>query len=95
MPVEPVGSSRPGRIYLLGVQRAAATCFPTLERCLGVIFIIRRAAFDAFALDPAFQLAEALLTTAGSEDEHTRDTIRLGALALFNLAPLAKEPWIS
>jgi tetratricopeptide (TPR) repeat protein len=53
-----------------------------------------RAAFDAFAWEPAFRLAEALLT-AGSEDEHTRDALRLGALALYNLAPLAKEPWIS
>jgi tetratricopeptide (TPR) repeat protein len=53
------------------------------------------AAFDAFALEPAFRLAEALLATVGTEDECTRDAIRLGALALYNLAPLAKEPWIS
>jgi hypothetical protein len=53
------------------------------------------AAFDAFAWEPAFRLAEALLTAAGAEDEYTRDAIRLGALALHNLAPRTKEPWIS
>ena len=54
-----------------------------------------RAAFDAFAFEPAFRLAEALLARPGSADEAPRDAIKLGALALYNLAPLAKEPWIS
>ncbi|MBZ5657771.1 MAG: tetratricopeptide repeat protein [Acidobacteriia bacterium] len=54
-----------------------------------------RAAFDAFAFEPAFHLAEALLAIAGSDDSPSRDAIKLGALALYNLAPLAKEPWIS
>jgi hypothetical protein len=54
-----------------------------------------RAAFDAFAFEPAFRLAEALLAITGSDDKSSRDAVKLGALALYNLAPLAKEPWIS
>jgi tetratricopeptide (TPR) repeat protein len=48
-------------------------------------------AFDAFALEPACRLAEAL----ADEDGAPREAIKLGALALYNLAPFAKEQWIS
>jgi len=54
-----------------------------------------RAAFDAFALEPAFRLAQALLTRADSDDAQTRDAIRLSALALNHLAPFANETWIN
>jgi len=49
-----------------------------------------RASFDAFGFDAAVWFASAL-ERAGAA---TRESRALGALALHNLAPLSKEPWV-
>ncbi|HEY2510752.1 MAG TPA: hypothetical protein VGI39_07850, partial [Polyangiaceae bacterium] len=49
-----------------------------------------RASFDAFGFDAALRFSRTL-ESAGAADDESR---ALGALALHNLAPISKEPWV-